>query len=268
MTVDRLFEAVHARGGRGAWWAEPDPAAIAQTDAELQRRTGQRLPAGLAALWARCNGLVIGKPGPSTPADPVVDAADLQNLFDLTGGELILPVDNEALFEYVDGPLPGHLLVGAISEVDHLTVSRDGAVHVIDIENFDDGALMLAATFEDFLDAWCTADLSVRSIVEALRAQQPIRMKIYRGHRSYLMRRSGDSKAVRLRIALTAGAPLEMSLYDVTLPMSVVVEIEGESRLEVTDRAPARFAPTRSGDHVVRVEGTGPFTVGFTIPVT
>src|SRR5262245_13736233 len=149
MTVDQLVQAVQARGGRGAWWAEPDPAAIARTDAELQRRTGQALPAGLASLWARCNGLLIGKPGPSTPADPVVDAASLQDLLDLTGGELILPADNEALFEYVDdGPLSGHLLLGAISELDFLTVSPDGAVHVIDIGNFDDGPLKLAATFE------------------------------------------------------------------------------------------------------------------------
>jgi hypothetical protein len=73
---------------------------------------------------------------------------------------------------------------------------------------------------------------------------------------------------VRLLIALTAGTPVEISLYDVTLPTSVVVEIAGESRLEVTDRAPARFASTRTGDHLVQVEGTGPFTIGFTIPVT
>jgi hypothetical protein len=267
MSVDRLVHAVQARGGRGAWWAEPDPAAIARADAEVRRHTGQPLPAELAALWSHWNGLVIGNAGPSTPADPLVDAASLYDLLDLTDGELILPADSEALFEYGDGPVPGQLLLGTIGHFDILTVSPDGAVHVIDLDHFDDGPLTLAPTLDGFLDAWCTADLSARSIVQALRDQRPARMKLFPGHHSYVMFRAGDRNPARLLVALTAGTPLVMSLNDVTHPISVVVEIEGESRLEVTDRAPARFVPARTGDHVVRVEGTGPFTIGFTIPV-
>ena len=267
MTMERLVQAVRARGGRGAWWAEPDPAAIARTDAKLQRRTGRPLPSGIASLWARFDGLVIGKPGASTPTDPIVAPAYLEELRDLTGGELIVPADHEMLFEYLDdGLLSGHLLLGALSEVDVLTLSPVGAVHVTDVGHFEDGPLQLAATFDDFLDAWCAADLRAGTIAEALRAQHPERMTIYRGHRSYLTFRAGDTKPVRLLIALTAGVPLEISLHDVTGPTSVALDVAGESRLELTEeRATVRFAPTRTGDHEVRVEGTGPFTIAFTI---
>lgn len=109
--------------------------------------------------------------------------------------------------------------------------------------------------------------------MQTRRDERPARMKLYRGHQSSVMFRAGEPAVLRLRVALGADAPLQVSLHDVTVPTSVVVEIEGEARLVVTDGAPTRFEPTRTGDHVIRVEAragatgeTGPFTLGFTIP--
>lgn len=263
--VGRLVQAVGARGGRGAWWAAPNPAAIARTEAELVRRAGQRLPAGLHALWTHFNGLVVGDPRSSTPVDAVVDAASLPDLLDRTGGTLLVPADHEALFDYLDQALPGHLLLGATSEVDVLTASLDGAVHVVDIDCFDDGPVMLAPSFEAFLEAWYAADLRGGALVQARRDALPLRMKLYPGHESSLLFREVEPKEVCVVVALAAGVPLRVSLRGADRPTSVVVDVEGEARLTVTDAAPGWFTPARAGDHRIRVVGCGPVTVALTL---
>lgn len=266
MSLDRLVAALDQRIGR-VWWGEPDTAAIARTAAEIEHR-GFTLPPQLAALWARRNGFVLGKPHPSLPRDPIVAPGELPGVFDAAGGVLFVGAGDDALFSYFEDPqTAGHLVLGAISDIELLTLApSDGGVFLADLERLDDGPLRLASSLDELFASWCDADLQLGEIVErAQRATaQPPRIAVYRGARTYVQVRKGEAE-FRCRIALTAGASLELAIVDATRPTAITVEIESHATLTVTDRAPVAFEPPASGDYVLQVRGPAPVTLALRV---